>query len=190
MLPSRPPAVPDTFAQLPMRGHVILSHGLESGPHATKVSAMAEVAHARGFSSERPDYRDLDRTRDVREVANRLARLLESCARAPRPLVLGGSSMGAYISALATLQVAVAGLFLLAPPIRLEGYPQALAAAGVPTTIVHGWDDELIPAVDVVHWARPRRDRLLLVDDSHRLEAHVGFCAEEFGRFLDSLAAK
>jgi len=172
-----------------MRGHVILSHGLESGPQATKVSAMAAAAEARGWSSERPDYCDLDRTRDVREVANRLARLLDRCAQAPRPLVLAGSSMGAYVSALASLRVDVAGLFLLAPPVRLEGYPQPLDAARVPTTIIHGWDDELIPAEAVVQWARPRRDRLLLVDDSHRLAAHVAFCAEEFGRFLDALPA-
>src|SRR5690606_6363082 len=75
-----------------VRGHVILSHGLESGPEATKVSAMARVAEARGWSSERPDYRDIDRTRQVREVHSRLQRLLECCARAPRPLVLAGSS--------------------------------------------------------------------------------------------------
>ena len=173
-----------------MRGHVILSHGLESGPLATKVSAMAEVAEARGWTSERPDYRDLDATRQVREVSNRLGRLLACCAQAPRPLVLAGSSMGAFISALASREVPVAGLFLLAPPVRLDGYPRALAAAEVPTTIIHGWDDELIPAGDVVRWARPRRDRLLLVHDSHRLAGHVDFCAQEFGRFLDALGAQ
>lgn len=170
-----------------MRGHVILSHGLESGPEATKVSAMARVAEARGWSSERPDYRDIDRTRQVREVHSRLQRLLECCARAPRPLVLAGSSMGAFVSALASHEVEVAGLFLLAPPVQLEGFPRCLSAAPVPTTVVHGWDDELIPAGDVVRWAGPRRDRLLLVDDSHRLAAHVEFCAAEFGRFLDDL---
>ena len=170
-----------------MRGHVILSHGLESGPQATKVTAMAAAAEALGWTSERPDYCDLDRTRDVREVRNRLARLLDRCARAPRPLVLAGSSMGAYISAVASLEVEVAGLFLLAPPVRLEGYPQPLDAAPVPTTIIHGWDDELIPATDVVHWAQPRRDRLLLVNDTHRLAGHVAFCAEEFARFLATL---
>jgi hypothetical protein len=26
-----------------------------------------------------------------------------------------------------------------------------------------------------------------MVDDGHRLERHVGFCAEEFGRFLQAL---
>jgi hypothetical protein len=35
----------------------------------------------------------------------------------------------------------------------------------------------------------PRQDTLLLVPDSHRLAAHVEFCAEEFGRFLQMLAS-
>ena len=53
--------------------------------------------------------------------------------------------------------------------------------------MIHGWDDELIPAGDVVRWAQVRNDRLIMVDDSHRLANHVDFCAEEFGRFLASL---
>ncbi len=36
----------------------------------------------------------------------------------------------------------------------------------------------------------PRRhDTLVMVPDSHRLAAHVEFCAEEFGRFLQMLAS-
>ena len=101
--------------------------------------------------------------------------------------MLAGSSMGAFISALATLEVECVGLFLMAPPVVLEGYPQSLDAELVPTTVIHGWDDELIPAGDVVRWAQVRNDRLVLVDDSHRLANHVDFCAEEFGRFLAAL---
>ena len=36
-------------------GHVILSHGMESGPNATKVTRLAAVAQALGFSGERVD---------------------------------------------------------------------------------------------------------------------------------------
>ncbi len=79
-------------------------------------------------------------------------------------------------------------LFLMAPPIALETNPRYLKAAMVPTRIVHGWEDELIPAMDVVRWAQRRQDTLVLVPDSHRLAAHVDFCAEEFGRFLQMLA--
>jgi fermentation-respiration switch protein FrsA (DUF1100 family) len=86
------------------------------------------------------------------------------------------------------LQVRCAGLFLLAPPVDLERYPRRLSAAVQPTVVIHGWHDELIPAGDVVRWAQRRHDRLILVDDGHRLDRHVDFVAGEFGRFLATLA--
>jgi alpha/beta superfamily hydrolase len=170
-----------------MRGHVILSHGLNSSPEATKVSALARVAEAAGWSSERPDYSDIDARGEVREVSARLERLVDRAKLAKKPLVLAGSSMGAFISALATLEIECLGLFLMAPPVVLEDFPQSLDAELLPTTVIHGWDDELIPAGDVVRWAQVRSDRLIMLDDTHRLENHVDFCAEEFGRFLASL---
>ena len=48
-----------------MRGHCILSHGFESGPDATKVTALAEAAERLGWSHERPDYTDLDARRSA-----------------------------------------------------------------------------------------------------------------------------
>jgi alpha/beta superfamily hydrolase len=170
-----------------MRGHVILSHGLDSSPEATKVSALARVAEGMGWTTERPDYADIDARGEIGEVTARLERLLDRAQAAPQPLVLAGSSMGAFVSALASLEVECVGLFLMAPPVVLEGYPQSLDAELIPTTVIHGWDDELIPAGDVVRWAQVRNDRLVMVDDSHRLANHVDFCAEEFGRFLASL---
>ena len=168
-------------------GHVILSHGLESGPTATKVSALAEVAQGLGWSHERPDYRVLDRIGRFGDIDARIALLRERAQVAPGSLVLAGSSMGAFVSALVSLEVPCVGLFLMAPPPFIEGYAQALEAARQPTSIVHGWEDELIPAQTVIDWARPRRDRLILVDDGHRLAAHVDFCAHQFGGFLQSL---
>lgn len=174
-----------------MKGHVILSHGLNSDSNATKVTALAEAAERCGWSHARPDYADLDARREVSELGDvmaRLARLLDiaQAAAARGPLVLAGSSLGAWISARVSLQVPVAGLFLMAPPVRMDPAPP-LAAAKVPTWIVHGWDDELIPAGEVVEWAHPRRAQLSLVNDSHRLAGHVEFCAAMFGRFLEAL---
>lgn len=172
-------------------GHVILSHGFESGPGATKVTALAEVCDRLGWTHERPDYTDLDGRREISElgdVPSRLQRLLK-CARgaaARGPLVLAGSSLGAWISGRVSLEVPVAGLFLMAPPARLSPAP-ALDAAEVPVSIVHGWDDELIPAAQVIDWARPRRARLLLVDDTHRLERHVEASAAAFAELLSTL---
>ena len=168
-------------------GHVILSHGLESGPNATKVSALAQVAQGLGWSHERPDYSAIDRIGRFGDIDARIALLGERARAAQGPLVLAGSSMGAFVSALVSLEVACVGLFLMAPPPFIQGHAQVLAAAKVPTWIVHGWDDELIPAQAVIDWAQARRDRLVLVDDSHRLAAHVDFCAHHFGSFLLAL---
>ena len=172
-----------------MKGHCILSHGLNSSPDATKVSALAQVAERLGFSTERPDYRDID-TRpgaEIRDVAQRQARLLGRVTAAAAPVVLVGSSMGAFISARTSLDVPVRGLFLMAPPIALPGYSLSFDAAAVPMRVIHGWHDELIAAKDVVDWCAERSVPLLLLDDNHRLEAHVEAIAGEFARFLKSL---
>lgn len=172
-----------------MNGHIVISHGLDSSPDATKATALSKVAEALDWTCERPDYRDLDAIGRLGDVNGRIERLRTIAQQIQGPLVLAGSSMGAFISAWVSRDVPVLGLFLMAPPVRLlEGYDLPLEAAAVPTRIVHGWDDELIPALDVVRWAQPRRDHLLLVNDSHRLAAHVQFCADELGRFLGTLS--
>ena len=173
------------------RGHCILSHGFESGPDATKVTALADAAERAGWSHARPDYTDLDARHEVGPFGDVRARLrrLEALAReAARrgPLVLAGSSLGAWICGRVSLQVPVAGLFLMAPPISMSPAPP-LEAAEVPIAIVHGWDDELIPVTEVIAWARLRKARLALVDDGHRLAAHVEYCGEAFAQFLATL---
>lgn len=174
-----------------MPGHCILCHGFESGPDATKVTALADVAQRLGWTHERPDFTDLDARREISglgDVPARVQRLLDLARKAAArgPLVLAGSSLGAWIAGHVSLQVPVAGLFLMAPPIRMED-AHPIEAARVPTSIVHGWGDELIPAMDVVDWARGRRARLLLVDDTHRLSAHVDDSAAAFAAFLGTL---
>ncbi len=94
----------------------------------------AEVAQRPGWTHERPDYTDLDAMSEVSRVGDvptRLRRLVERAAIAARqgPVVLAGSSLGAYISAIASLQVPVAGLFLMVPPTTMGPMP-ALDAAG------------------------------------------------------------
>ena len=173
------------------RGHCILSHGFESGPDATKVKALAGVAEAQGWTHQRPDYTDLDARREVSplgDVPARLQRLLDIAGDAASrgPLVLAGSSLGSYISARVSLEVPVLGLFLMVPPTSMGPMP-VLDAAAVPTSVVHAWDDELIPVQGVIDWAQARGDRLLLLKDTHRLADHVDACARAFGELLRSL---
>ena len=170
-----------------MKPLLILSHGLESGPDATKVTALAKIAEPLGFRSVRPDYRDLDATRDVRRIDTRIARLVEQTP-ADQPVVLAGSSMGAFISGVASLQVNCVGLFLIALPISINGYARPFNARNVPTALVHGWDDELCPVDAAIAFARTRGDAITLVRDEHRLAAHVDFVAEQFRLFLQRFA--
>ncbi len=175
-----------------MRGHCILCHGFESGPDATKVTALADVAERHGWTHERPDFTDLDLKREISalgDVAARVQRLLGMArvAAANGPLVLAGSSLGAWVAGQVSLQVPVVGLFLMAPPILLNS-EHPLVAAHVPTSIIHGWEDELIPAAHVIEWAQSRRAQLLMVDDTHRLSAHVQASADAFGALLSMVA--
>ncbi len=169
-----------------MPGTVILSHGLESGPQATKVSALATVCDALGWASVRPDYRDLDASRDPRAIDARIARGLEQAPGEGR-VVFAGSSLGAFTSGLASLRRASAGLFLLALPTAIPGYEHAFDAADVPTALVHGWHDEICPVGAVIDFARARSATLHLVRDDHRLGAHVDWCAAVFRDFLVGL---
>lgn len=170
-----------------MKPLLILSHGLHSSPDATKVSALSAIAEPLGFSSVRPDYRDLDASGDVRRIDERIARLVEH-APTDAPVILAGSSMGAFISGLASLQLNCVGLFLMALPLAIPGYARRFEAKQVPTALVHGWSDELCPVDDAIAFARARGDEIMLVRDDHRLSEHVYFVAENFARFLRQFA--
>jgi pimeloyl-ACP methyl ester carboxylesterase len=166
-----------------MKPFLILSHGLESGPDATKVSALARVATPLGFDSVRPDYRDLDAGRDLSRIGERIARI-EALVPKGRPVVLAGSSMGAFTSVLASTRLDCVGLFLIALPVAIPGFDCDFRAAAVPTELVHGWSDEICPVDDAIAFARGRGDTITLVPDDHRLAAHVDFIAERFRLFL------
>jgi len=175
----------------PYRGHCICSHGFESGPQATKVTALAQAAQHLGWSTHCPDYTDLDARQDISllgDVPQRLQRLLEVAANAAQrgPVVLAGSSLGAYISAIASLHVPVHALFLMVPPTKM-GIMPALDAAPVPVSVVHAWHDELIAPNEVIAWAQARSARLLLVNDGHRLSDHVETCAQAFTQLLQAI---
>lgn len=172
-----------------MRGHIILSHGLDSSPDATKISALAARAEAQGWRALRPDFRAHDGNGYANAVAPRVAQLREAIAACDAPPVLVGSSMGAFASALASLEAPVAALFLLATPPLIPGHAQALEVrAGVPATLVHGWRDEVCPVSAVQAFAAQRRLPLLLLDDDHRLLASMDIIAAQFDVLLGALA--
>lgn len=164
-----------------VRGHIILSHGLESGPNASKITRLAGLAEAAGWTTERPDYSDL------RDPAARAERLEQRCrAIASTRLVLVGSSMGAWISGIVSTRLPVLGLFLLAPPVALPN-AETFELAASRCLLVHGWDDELIPPEAVLGFASVRSLRTLMLPDNHRLAASIDEIAASFSFFLDQL---
>lgn len=172
-----------------MKGHVILSHGSDSGPEGTKVMALAQVAQDCGWRASRADYRDLDARGMLACIDPRVARLRHKIRPGERT-ILAGSSMGAFVSGLASLDSRIAGIFLIALPLEIPGYGRAFDAARVATTVVHGWNDEICPAAEVVTFARQRRASLLMLPDTHRLADHVGLIAEHFRLFLAAIEAE
>jgi predicted alpha/beta-hydrolase family hydrolase len=172
-----------------MPGHVILSHGSDAGPDATKVSVLAKIAESMGWSSERPDYRADDALGHAGSIAPRIARLHERIAACAAPPVLMGSSMGSFVSGLASLELPVAGLFLLATPTLISGNDLAFdVRLDVPTLLIHGWQDDVCPLDEVYEFAGRRQLPLLVLDDDHRLGAHIDAIGRQFGFFLEQLA--
>lgn len=172
-----------------MRGRIILSHGSDSSPDATKVSALAALAESLDWDTQRPDYRSDDARGFAGSVAPRIARLRATIEASPVAPVLVGSSMGAFASGLASLDVPVAGLFLLATPSEIPGYPRVFdLRESVPTLLVHGWRDEVCPLAGVQAFAARRRLPLLVLDDSHRLIDSMDMIAAQFRHFLSTLA--
>jgi alpha/beta superfamily hydrolase len=164
-----------------MNGAVYFNHGKESGPWGDKITRLAEVAQDHGYAVESLDYQGMD--------ANaRVARLLMSDAPAARPLILVGSSMGSYVAAVASASLRPKGLFLMAPAFYLPIFPiQEPTPHADFVTLVHGWNDELIPYGNSVLYANKFKAVLHLVESDHRLSSQLPLIASLFDAFLKQL---
>ena len=167
-----------------MPGTVILSHGSDSGPDATKVSVLATIAEQLGWRALRPDYREEDKLGHAGSVQPRIEKLVATAHTTQPPLILAGSSMGAFVSGLASLRVPCAGVFLIALPTMIPRWSGRFDMANVPAMLVHGFNDELCPVSAAAAFASARRIPTLLLPDDHRLSNHVAQIAQQFQLFL------
>ncbi|MBM4195544.1 MAG: alpha/beta hydrolase [Gammaproteobacteria bacterium] len=162
--------------------HICFSHGKESGPWGTKIRALAGVARAGGWTVESLDYQGID------DPLERVAKLRSYAHSYGRPMALAGSSMGGFVAAAVAAELSVAGLFLMAPAFYVPGYEQYVPPpASCPTTIVHGWRDDVVPWEDSVRYASRQRAQLVLIDGDHRLTDNLAEVGAIFGRFLGRL---
>lgn len=158
---------------------VCFAHGKESGPWGTKITRLAEVARARGFEVMSPDY---SHSHDPKE---RVSQLRALAPRAER-LVLAGSSMGGYVSAMACESLKPQALFLMAPALYFAGWDEEPAAIPSHTVVVHGWADDIVPVERAIAFARRNRSALHVLDSGHTLNDRLPELAQLFGTLLDN----
>jgi alpha/beta superfamily hydrolase len=165
-------------------GTVVFSHGKESGPWGSKITAMAAVVRDLGLAVESIDYRGLD------DPSARVNKLTAAGAKLHGPLVLVGSSMGGHVCAAAASRLEPRGLFLLAPAFYMAGY-EAYTPQDVdcPTAIVHGWHDDIVPVENSIRWAREHQAALHLLNSDHRLEDQIDAICRLLREFLAAIDA-
>lgn len=159
-------------------------HGKESSPKDKKLILLSEVAKEKNFDVKMVDFTD---TKDPNERALRLANMLENESE---EVVLMGSSMGGYASVWASTKIKTKALFLTAPALFLEnrGYQEVRFPIKCENiTIVHGYDDSVVPVENSILFAKKTKAKLHLIDDEHSLtNSHVEL-ATLFELFLENI---
>lgn len=163
---------------------VYFSHGKESGPWGSKIKRLADIAKEHGYSVDSIDYSD------TFDPDLRVERLLNVLKNAEEDFLLVGSSMGGYVSLVASEQVHVKGVFLLAPALFINGYKQQTYNPKINTAIeiVHGWSDDAIPVENSIRFAKNRDCSLHLISGDHRLNSSLVVVEKLFSQFLNAQA--
>ena len=161
---------------------IFFSHGKESGPWGSKITRLANIAKEQGYSVDSIDYTDLPNP-DLR-----VARLLTVLQEEEDDFLLVGSSMGGYVSLVASEQVNAKGVFLLAPALFILGYQKQTYNSASPIEIVHGWSDDVISPEHSIKFARANDCSLHLISGDHRLNSSIEVVEMLFSQFLTSQA--
>ena len=160
---------------------LIFSHGLESGPWGYKIKRLAVVAEKHGLTVDSIDYTD------TMDGDVRAQRLIEVLKKEPEPAILLGSSVGGYVSVLASEVVETHAMFLLAPALYMSQLKQQEYASKTPhIEIVHGWSDDVIPIENSIRFAREADCYLHILSENHTLNDSV----DVLERLLDAFLVK
>jgi surfactin synthase thioesterase subunit len=158
---------------------VIFSHGKESGPWGFKIKRLAAIAEERDCSVDSIDYTDL------MDPNQRVIRLLDILKQETEPFALVGSSMGGYVSLVASESVATKGVFLMAPALYNPSFKKQQYESKSPLIdIVHGWSDDIISVDHSIKFARQANCALHLICGDHPLNDVFEEVEALFVRFL------
>ena len=165
---------------------VIFAHGKESGPWGFKIRHLAEIARARGCGVESIDYTDLA------DPDDRVTRLVDHARAETGRYARVGSSMGGYVSLVASAEIDPAAIFLMAPALYMPGfgarqdnYPVRCGRI----EIVHGWSDDVIPVENSLRYARESGCAIHVIPGDHPLNTSIDAVAALFAAWLDAATA-
>lgn len=164
---------------------VIFSHGKESGPWGSKIAALAQAAVNAGANVASIDYSDQP------DPDLRVKRLLSYEKPPHDKLILVGSSMGAYVSTVASEELHPDGLFLLAPALYMKGYTvQNLKPVAKHTQVIHGLNDDIVPIAHSRLFVKTHPTvNLLEIEGDHRLMAALPLITGVFETWLKKVLA-
>lgn len=163
---------------------VVFSHGQESGPWGTKINAMADRVRNLGCRAQSIDYQGME------DPADRVEKLISTCADLDEDLILVGSSMGGHVATAAATATGAIGLFVLAPAYYMPGHESLTPnAPDIPTVIVHGWHDDIVPVDNSIRFARECAATLHIVDGDHRLTANIDEINDHLEHFVRKLVS-
>lgn len=148
---------------------VYLLHGRDSNPQGLKIKHMTAIAKRCGWRVVAPDF---STTKDPDERVRMFLEIAQENNDAKRVIV--GSSMGGYVALVASATFKPTALLLLAPAVNMDGYRETnLEPVAEETTIIHGWNDELIEPASVLAFAASHRTTLHMVNDDHVLKQSI-----------------
>ena len=119
---------------------IYFAHGKESGPQGIKIKHLSKIADKYNINTISLDYSY------TFDPDLRVEKLLSSCNIQNNRLILVGSSMGGYVSTVATKKLNPAGLFLMAPAFYMPNYKNQTPTPNSKIIwIVHGFNDDIVP---------------------------------------------
>ena len=118
----------------------------------------------------------------------RVKMLLALKPRAKRHLILVGSSMGGYVSTVASSVLKPSGLFLLAPAFYIPGYKEQDPEPNTRNTaIAHGLNDTVVPLDNSIRFAKKHHVSLHILESDHRLMDVLPVVGKLFIIFLEGV---
>ena len=170
---------------------IYFAHGKESGPYGNKIKEMMKISQVLWCNPISIDYRD------CQTADERVSKLLGLLKEEKEEYILVGSSMGGYTSLVVSADSNPKGVFLLAPALYTDEYSDVKGEYKIQeykniknVSIVHGYNDEVIPFKYSLKYAEQSKSNLLLVDGDHRLESSLEEVLRHYESFLKNILSQ